>query len=765
MDHSSGEVMVGASIYNQSSGTGCITNKYGFYSFYIDSCDSNDIIYSYVGYSSKSIHFKPDGDSLINIQLSKLEVRLGEVFVYADQQSKIEGEAVIGKTTVNINEIRQLPSISGEPDILKALQLFPGVQSGTEGNNGLYVRGGTPDQNLFLLDNIPLYNVNHLGGLFSVFDPSMIKSVDLYKGGFPARYGGRLSSITDIRTKDGDLYSHSGEIGLSALISKVFLEGPIRNEKSSFVFSTRLSNLGLYSLIYSNLLSTQGVEKYSFYDINLKVNLKLSDKNRIFLSIYRGRDIFSYAENENLEEITGVIYESSSRLSWGNSAASTKWTHIFKENVFNTMTLAYTQYQYNNHNYFSRTSVGDELTLRDDFKILSAVNDLILKNDIEFSLEKSQIKVGAELSKHFYLPSEVHYSQYSSSDGNSNQTQSPNGNVKVQAFDMYGYAEWEYKIMDRLSFNMGLRAGVNFTDSVKYPTFDPRLILNYKFLPSFSLKVSYCHMQQNLHFLTNSNTGLPTDIWVPSTALLKPETSKQFSIGLAHTSKKNYEFSLELYRKVANNLIAYKEGILVYNTSIRWDEKVEKEGEGKMQGMELLLRKKSGRLSGWIGYALASSRRLFPGINNGEEFPFKYDQRHNITFVSIFNLKENLSFSCTWVYHSGNRITLPVSKYKLSNFYYYGGIYGEDRNILSEVHIYSKRNACQMPDYHRLDLGINYSKQKPKGISKWSLSIYNVYNRKNAYYLFFKESETGEVKLYQQSLFPILLNFGYSFSF
>lgn len=271
-------------------------------------------------------------------------------------------------------------------------------------------------------------------------------------------------------------------------------------------------------------------------------------------------------------------------------------------------------------------------------------------------------------------------------------------------------------------------------------------------------------MQQNLHFLTNSNTGLPTDIWVPSTALLKPETSKQFSIGFAHTTNSYYEVSVELYSKTANSLIEYKEGILVYNSAMSWEEKVEKDGEGKMQGMEILLRKKSGRFTGWIGYALASSRRSFPGINHGEEFPFKYDQRHNITFASVYNLNKYLSFSCTWTYHSGNRITMPVAMYKLININY-SGSYEGDRIIYNDVHIYSERNAYQMPAYHRLDIGLNYAKQKRKGTSKWSLSIYNAYNRKNAYYLFFKEKENGVIKLYQQSLFPILLNFGYSFTF
>jgi len=762
LDKDSGESLVGANVHNTTSTSGCITNKYGYYSFYVDSDKTNEIKYSYIGYNSKIIYLKLKEDSIVNIRLALAEVELGEVFVYVNEHNKIEDEAAIGKTTIHINEIKQLPSISGEPDILKALQLFPGIQSGTEGNNGLFVRGGTPDQNLFLLDNVPLYNVSHLGGLFSIFDPSMVKSIDLYKGGFPARYGGRLSSISDIRTRDGDLYSYSGEIGVSTLISKVFLEGPISKENSSFVFSSRISNLGLYSFIYKNLLSDENTQKYSFYDINLKINLKLSDKNRIFLSLYQGRDLFSVKEKDNSLEHAGITYESSSQLFWGNSAASAKWTHIIKENVFNTMTLAYTRYIYNNHNYFSRTLVDDDFTITDDYKIMSGVNDLILKNDAEFSFEKSQIKLGAEISKHFYIPSAVNYSQLFSSTGDDSIVKTPGVNSNEQAFNIYGYGEWEYKIGDKVKFNIGLRTGINFTDSVKYPSFDPRLIFNYRFLPSVSLKLSYCQMQQNLHFLTNSNTGLPTDIWVPSTALLKPETSKQFSIGLAHTTNSYYEVSVELYSKNTNNLIEYKEGILVYNSSMLWEEKVVKDGEGKTQGMELLLRKKSGRFTGWVGYALTSSKRSFSEINKGEEFPFKYDQRHNITFVSVYNLNKYLSFSCTWVFHSGNRITMPVAMYKLKNINY-SGSYEGDRIIYNDVHIYSERNAYQMPAYHRLDIGLNYLKQKRKGTSKWSLNIYNAYNRKNAYYLFFKESDNGEIKLYQQSLFPILLNFGYSF--
>jgi len=764
IDKNTGETLIGANIYDVPSNIGSISNKFGYFTLFLNKNMEYTLQFSYIGYTSKSYSFKIDKDTMINIELVPDEVKITEVIVRARNEKKIEEKAEISKISIPVSEIKLLPSITGEPDILKAYQLVPGIQSGTEGNNGLYVRGGTPDQNLFLLDDVPLYNVSHLGGLFSVFDPSMVKSIDMYKGGFPARYGGRISSVVDVRNKEGNLYSYKGEIGLSLFLSKIFIVGPLIKEKSSFAFSVRRSNLDIYSFLYNRLASNQYNNGYTFYDISLKSNLKLSQNNRLFISLYNGRDKFYFKENDIEVENSGFIYTSKSNLYWGNSAASMRWLHIFKNNVFNNMTFAYTKYVYNNQNHYSRKEISDNSVITDNFQATSSINDVILKNDTEISLEKLKFRLGTMLSKHFYVPSFVSYSQKYTNSIIDSTLISPNQVFRLEAFDLLGYIEWECKFVDKISANMGLRAGSYFINSTNFPSFEPRFVFNYLFLPSVSFKASFCTMQQNIHLLTNSNTGLPSDIWVPSTALLKPESSNQYSIGLAHTMDKGYEISIEAYYKESNNLIEYKEGILLYNSTLNWEEKVEKGGTGKMKGMEFMINKKSGTLTGWFGYSLSSNKRTFLNINNGREFPFKYEQSHNISVVGNYRLSKRFTLSCTWVYHTGNKITLPSGKYQLYNINY-SGSYEGDRVVYSDVHIYSEKNGYRMPDYHRLDIGLNFTKSKRKGTAIWTLGIYNAYNRQNAYYLFFKETGDGTVKLYQQCLYPILINLGYSFSF
>jgi hypothetical protein len=405
-------------------------------------------------------------------------------------------------------------------------------------------------------------------------------------------------------------------------------------------------------------------------------------------------------------------------------------------------------------------SLLDKSKTSDDFQIRSGTNDFLFKNDTEIPLENLTIRLGITGSSHTYIPSLVTYSQKINAIA-TDTTDTPYTQLQLHASDIYGYAEFDYKLSDKLSTNAGFRTGSYFVNKTSFPVFEPRIVVNYLVFPSYSLKASYTNMHQNIHLLTNSNAGLPSDIWVPSTATIKPESSDQFSIGFAHTTKKDYEMSVEFYTKKIQNLIEYKEGVLLYDGSQNWQDKVETSGVGHVKGFEVLMRKLNGKLTGWIGYTLSSNTRKFRNLNNGNEFPFAYDQTHNLSIVGNYKIAENITLSATWMYHTGNCVTLASSKYKLYNHDYSGYTY---KNYYTDVEVYSEKNGYRLPDYHKLDIGINRTKQMKKGVRNWSINIYNAYNRQNAYYVFYKKDDKGNIKLYQRSFFPIILNAGYSYS-
>ncbi len=756
VDKKSGEVIIGANIVDITTQVGTSTNKFGYFTFSILKNEIHHLQISYIGYETKTISIQLNADTIFTIGLSSSSTQLKEVMIVADK--KLEEKAEMSKINIPMSTIRTLPSITGEPDILKAYQLMPGVQMGAENNNGLYVRGGTPDQNLFLLDDVPLYNVSHLGGFFSVFDPSMVKSMDLYKGGFPARYGGRISSVVDIRNKDGNLYKSKGEIAFGLISAKVFLEGPLKKGESSYALSYRNCNFGIYSYLYNLSQGLKYTEGYYFYDMNFKANLKLAQSDRLFLSFYSGEDNIYYKEKDTKVEDVNIKYSGLSELKWGNTAGSVRWLHVFNNGIFNNTTLAFTNYRYINRSQSSAEYLADNTKITDDYQIQSGTTDFQIKNDAEIPFQNLTIRFGVAAGTHSFIPSLVSYSQTNSTS--SSDSTASGSTERINAADIYGYAEFEYKIADKLTTNTGFRTGLYAVDNTFFPVFEPRIVLNFLFLPSYSLKASYSNMHQNIHLLTNSNGGLPTDIWVPSTETIKPESSDQFSIGFAHTTNNDYELSVELYSKKINNLIDYKEGVLLYNNSQDWEHKVETGGKGNVKGIEFLLRKKSGKLTGWLGYTLSSNTRRFENLNKGKEYPYTYDQIHNISIVGNYNITKDITFSATWVYHTGNCVTLPSAKYQLYNYDYFNS---SNKNLYTDVEIYSDKNGYRLPDYHRLDIGLNRSKQLKKGIRNWSINIYNAYNRQNAYYLFYKKAEDGSIKLYQRSFFPIILNIGYSY--
>lgn len=753
-DSLTGERLIGANIYDIISLKGTSSNSFGYYVVKLNKQGIVKLQYSYVGYKPYQISFNTNGDTIISVSLVSNN-SLEQVIVKGEKSREELTE--ISKITLLPAQVKKLPSFTGEPDLLKAFQLMPGISQGTEGTSGLYVRGGSPDQNLFLLDDVPLYNVMHLGGLYSVFDPSALKSVDLYKGGFPARYGGRISSIMDIRNNDGNIKQYNSEIGLSLLLSKLFIEGPLKKGKASFMFSIRRSNLDLYTFLYNKFLSGQNDNiAYYFYDVNLKLNYIINDRNRVFMAFYKGIDNFYNKYNES-QYTSGFDYKGYSGIKWGNTAISARWQHIFANQVTNNLTVASTFYKYENKNNFKAFNKEQNIGSSSEYSLISNIHDLIIKSDLQIPINTNHIKTGFEGAFHTFNPSAIH-SSYSTSD--SLVTNPSNKNV-IKAFSGSFYAERVFDLTEKISANFGFRYNLFYTNSTFFQSPEPRIIINYSFYSAWAIKASYCKMSQNIHLLTNSGTGLPSDLWVPSTQQAHPEKSDQVTIGVTHTtSSNNYKISAEMYYKTLSNLIEYKEGVLVYSSNESWEEKVEKNGKGYAEGIELMIEKQYGRLTGWLSYTLSKTERKFNNIQNGESFPFKYDQRHNFSIVLNYAISEKLSASAVWQYHTGNAITLATGKYEiLTQNYYYNG-----QQQMKEIHIYSKRNAYQMPAYHKLDLGLNYTKTKRRGTAIWNIGIFNAYNHQNAYFLFFKE-KNGVTKLYQQSLFPILFNFGYTYKF
>ncbi|MBN1116773.1 MAG: TonB-dependent receptor [Bacteroidales bacterium] len=782
-DLNTGERLIGVNVYNEESNTGSASNKFGFYSIYLTKTDSVTILFSYVGYNSQKLKLAIKQDTVVNISLLP-NLEIAEVQVISAK--KIETKPEMSKVDLSIKDIRMLPTAIGETDVLKAYQLMPGIQGGLEGSSGLYVRGGSPDQNLFLLDDVPLYNVSHMGGFVSVFDISVLKKVDFYKGGYPARYGGKLSSIVDIRLKDGNIKKIGGEYSLGTVLTKIMLEGPISKDKSSFILSVRRCNFDLLTFAQSKLfpdpLNPNDYWGYNFYDLNLKLNYKVTNKDRLFVSSYVGNDNLKFITKEARNSSESLQYSVDERLRWGNKMFSTRWNHIYSNALFHNISLSYSQYKFKtSYDYQSEDLLADENSEQEKFIFLSGIKDLNIKIDYEFLLKKNIIRTGIASTFHNYTPTYTSLiNTFSNPILGDTIIEAPIVNTKLYTVESSAYFELQSEITDKLQTNIGTFLSLYNTMDKAYFIPQPRILFIYNFIPSCSFKASFCKMQQYTHLLTNSGAGLPTDLWIPSTSNIKPEISNQIAVGLVHTSEKNIEISFESYYKKFEDLIEYKAGTILFQDAEDFANKIELGGTGSSKGIELLIQKKSGIFSWWIAYTLSKSERRFENLNNGKSFPFKYDRLHDISLVGNWIIKPGIKFSATWVYTSGYAITLPTKKYQNPIM---GNTNSDDPNYpytIIDVHIYNGKNRYRMPSYHRLDIGFQFSKHINKGERTWSLGVYNVYNKQNAYFVYFKQSspkmimqEDGSLiqvrdkslKLYQMTLMPIFPYCSYSLSF
>lgn len=743
-DAATGETLIGALIAEQGTSLATSTNSYGFYSLLLQQGERT-VTFSYVGYETLVKTFSLTESIKYDVELVPNQNALEEVIVSGNARSKNVSSPQMGSFKFSMEEIKNVPILFGERDLLKTIQLLPGVQSGGEGSANFFVRGGGGDQNLILLDEAIVYNASHLLGFFSTFNSDAVKDVQLYKGGIPSQYGGRISSVLDISMEDGNQKEFSAEGGLGLIASRLKISAPLPNERGSFMLSGRRT----YADLFLKLSNDQDIKqsKLYFYDLNAKLNYKIDDRNKIFLSGYFGKDDLGFSDRFG--------------FNWGNTTATVRWNHIFSDRLFSNTSLIYSDFNYN---------VGVNGN-SGNFDIASKIGNWNLKQDFSlYPSNKSSIRFGLNALHQTIRPASLN------AGGNANVNSITIENRS--GWDLSAYFSHEWKATDRLSLLYGFRLSDfmvmgpgtfytfdgardvideqyfgNGTVAKHYINLEPRLSASLLLNPRSSVKVSYNRMAQNLHQLTNSTSALPTDQYVLSSLNIKPQLADQVAVGYFRSLSNNrYEFSVESYYKAMSNQIDFRTGAdLQANTLLEGELLF---GKGRAYGMEFLLRKNSGKLSGWIGYTLSKSERKFDGINEGSWFNARQDRTHDLSLVTMYKLSDRWSFGANFIFNTGNAVTYPAGKYELNN---------------TTVFYYTARNSNRAPNYHRLDLSATYDpyKSNKRFASSWTFGVYNAYNRQNAYIIDFRDNENNPniAEAYQIALFGIIPSVTWNFKF
>jgi hypothetical protein len=749
-DDKTGERLIGATVYDTVHRLGAVANEYGFYSITVP----NEVVVlkiSAYGLTPKWLQV-PLGTETVDVALATA-TDLEEVVVNArDAQRSVESTNS-GTIELQMDKIDKLPVLLGEKDVIKIVQLLPGVKSGGEGSSGLYVRGGGPDQNLILLDGVPVYNASHLFGFFSVFNSDALSQVTLIKGGFPARYGGRISSVLDMRMKEGNTkrYNIEGSVGLIA--SRILVEGPIRNGKTAFAFSARRTYIDVLSQPFQQKDNRGG---YFFYDMNAKVHHKINDKHHLYLSGYFGKDkAYFKSDNEYSNGPSHTESHSESQLKWGNAIGALRWNWRIAPKLFANTTLTWSQYQFKigYSGEDKTTENGDTETESYGFSYISGINDWSGKMDFTFIPNPdNNVKFGVGDTYHTFRPGVNRFEQ---SGQGSNQDTSF-GSYDQYAHELFAYIENDQVLTPRLKINYGLHLSAFLVSGKEYVQLQPRFSGNFILNEYSSLKMAYARTAQYLHLLSNTGIGLPTDLWVPATASVKPVIADQVSAGYNREFLKQYNAVLEVYYKKMNNIIQYKEGAGFLGDATDWQSKVEA-GEGWSYGAELFIEKRKGRFSGWAGYTLSWAERRFDGINGGEKFFYRYDRRHDVSIVFTYDINEQWNCGVVFVYGTGNAVTLPTQYFNVAP--------NPVTNMfgMGTVGYFDEVNDYRMPAYHRMDVGINRTKKVRWGETVLSLSVYNVYNRRNPFYIYTESTNNGASRLMQVSLFPIIPSISWKF--
>ena len=754
-DASDGEALIGATVYAREIKKGTVTNTYGFYSLTVEK-GTYTVEINYVGYEpySKTIEFTKN--QTLDIELKSIVYQMQGAVISASRSDENVSATNMGTTVVPVESIKKMPAFFGEVDLIKTIQLLPGIQSAGEGSTGYYVRGGGLDQNLVLLDNAIIYNLGHLFGFFSVFNADAIRSVEMIKGGMPANYGGRLASVLNVTMKEGNMKRYEVDGGIGIVFARINVQGPIVKDKASFLFTARRTYID--ALVQPFLDSSNPMKgvKFYFYDLNGKVNWKINDKHRIFLSGYYGTDIYGFK---------GEDVAMNARFYWGNTAGSFRWNYTMNSKLFLNTSAMISDFTFNTEMATDAYKLGMKSGIR-DYTFNSELTYLPVAGNI--------LKTGINYTFHHLTPS-----NYEAEMGSELNIPTP---LILNAHELAVFVNDEIDLSDEIRLNIGLRASYfqhtgpytayipdnvgRIADSIDYKLGDkikayqglePRIALRFAIDKDLSIKMSYTYNYQYLHQVALSSISLPTDEWILSSSDIKPQQGSQFSIGFYKNMKKNmYELSVETYYKDMKNLTEYREGYSPFTIAMQTLDRQFTQGEGYAYGLEFLLNKTMGNLTGWIGYSLSWSKRQFAELNGGKEFYAKNDRRHDVSISLSYDILPNLTTSIVWVYATGNTMTVPI------------GFYFIDYSLVTE---YSSKNAYRVPPYHRMDISVNWIIRKTERFEHGlNFSVYNVYNRRNPFFISIGSSmNTDKMEIqntaYQMSLFPILPSISWNFKF
>jgi hypothetical protein len=772
-DRISGEPLIGANIYDPSSGKGTTTNPYGFYSLTIPSGDF-ELVYSYLGYQSvvKAIRLQADRELMVELEPS---LTLEEIVITAPTDQEIFDTEGLGSTTFNLEEVSQFPALGGESDLLRLSYLLPGVQTGADGFGGLSVRGGNVDQNLILMDGVPVYNSTHLLGIFSVFNTSAVRSTRFYRGVFPARYGGRASSVLDVRTKEGNRKHWQAEGDLGLLSGKVSLEGPLKEGRSSFFISGRRSLIDLYSRPLSrNVRSENGIEGelgYFFYDLNTKVNWKINDRHRIFASLYNGGD--NYTDQATVSQWVGEdslqVDDVQQVVGWGNTIGSLRWNWLMSPRLFVNSTLTYSRFFYGSQDLLESQLVeGNNLINRDYlfYQYNSNNRDWAFAIDFDYLPNPDHyIRFGLNSISHKFQPGAVVFDETVQLD-----TLSPESvqvlleKTALYSAELEGYVEDEFSLGDQWQGNLGVRGSLFYAQDRFRFYLQPRLRLDWNFATNMQFGLGAGRHVQPLHLLSNSGIGLPRDLWVSATSRIDPIDTWIFTLGWSWEYRTANRLEIEGYYKNMQHLLTFQEGSLLGIDATNWQNKVAV-GRGWSYGVELMSQNRWGAWSGWLSYSLNFARRQFEEVNLGETFPFKFDRRHNVHLVLGRKLGRNWNVSGTWTYGTGVATTLPRSAFEYNQLNLLYANFPPQFPFVETAFDNGRRNDIRLPAYHRLDIQVAYSMRKDWGKQTLTFGVYNMYNRINPLYYFIADrpDENGQLQtqLLQTSLLPVLPSIRY----
>ncbi len=749
-DTKTGEKLIGANIYNVYNLKNTTTNQDGFYSLTLTE-DSVTLNYAYIGYQSVQKTLFLNGNKSFNIYLSDSLFTESATVNYKTDNTKFKPDNI----HISIKTFKQFPVLFGEVDILKSLQLLPGVNAGSDGTTGLNIRGGGPDQNLILLDDVPVYNPSHIYGFISIFNSDVIQDVGLIKGGISARYGGRLSSVVDVRTIDGNNKKLKYQASIGFLSSKFSIDGPLtKNKKTTAVFSARrtyfdvlntLANTKIFNNQFSNLYSG-----YYFYDANGKISHKFNKKHQLTLSFYSGIDNSFIRNSFTLKNPQKSIKEKDRQsIYWGNGIGSLRYNHVISPKIFAWFIASNSTYQFGNESEYSYTEKNDSIKIENNYnyKFNSKIRDWNLSYNIEYKpISWLNIKAGNGFVFHRFKR-EINVS--SNTIGSQ-----PNTTSQMDAIEYNAYIEFNWRLHRKIGLTTGVHYAQYNLQGVQYALPQPRLNFNYKARKNILFHAAYANSLQFLHLLTNSNaSGIPIDLWLPSTRRIKPEIANIISAGVSYT-KNNLLFNIEGFNKNMDNLIEYKDQINYLGNDNNWEDKIAI-GRGWAYGVEFLAEKRNGKTNGWISYTWSKNFRQFEAINNGNIFPYKYDRRHNFSFVMTHDFNKTIDANITWVFASGANATLPTQVYYVNS-----GL-----NPNNAVYIYGERNGYKFPNYHRMDVSVNFKKNKLKYSRVWSLGAYNIYNKWNPFYITPAYNSNGNREFQLVSLFPFLPSVNYKISF